>query len=66
MNSLKFRPIEDVINDLISKCSDYCYNNWTLHAVGTSSDSEFMFLLINGEGKEKRITINCFEEAYNE
>ena len=59
---IKFRPIEKVINDLIMKCSDYCYNGWTLHAVGTSSDSEFMFLLVNAEGIEKRISINCFEE----
>ena len=62
---LKFRPIEKVINDLIIKCADYCYEGWRLHAVGTSSDSEFMFLLINNEGKEKRISIKCFEGDNN-
>ncbi|MBO5712015.1 MAG: hypothetical protein J6R47_04180 [Acholeplasmatales bacterium] len=59
---IKFRPIEKVINDIITKCSDYCYNGWTLHAIGTSSDHKFTFMVVNSEGKEKRIEINQFEE----
>ena len=58
----KFRPIEKVIDDLITICSDYYYHGWTVHAFGTSSDHEFIFLLVNNEGKEKRIKIKCFEE----
>lgn len=59
---IKFRPIENVVNDLIIKTSDYCYKGWRLQAVGTSSDHTFLFLLIDSAGNEKRISINCFEE----
>ena len=59
---LKFRPIEKVVNDLIIKCADYCYNGWTLHAIGTSSTHKFIFILVNTEGKEKHIEIDQFEE----
>ena len=61
---IKFRRIEKVINDLIIKCSDYCYNNWTLHAIGTTSTHKFSFILINEKGQEKRIEINQFEEDH--
>ena len=61
---IKFRPIEKVINDLITGCSDYCYKNWTLHAIGTTSTHKFSFILINEKGEEKRIEINQFEEDH--
>ena len=63
---IKFRPIEKVINDLIIKCSDYCYNGWTLHAIGTTSTHKFSFILINEKGEEKRIEINQFEEDHKD
>lgn len=59
---IKFRPIEKVINDLIIECTDYCYNGWTLHAIGTTSTHKFSFMLVDGSGNEKRIEINQFEE----
>ena len=62
MNTLRFRSIEKIVNDLIIKTADYCYNNWTLHAVGTTSDHQFMFLLTDAEGHEARIGIDCFEK----
>ena len=40
--SIKFRPIEKIVNDLIIKCSDYCYNGWTLHAIG-DSQNQYVF-----------------------
>lgn len=63
---IKFRPIEKVINDLIIKCSDYCYSGWILQAIGTSSDHKFIFMLVNSEGKEKRIEINQFEDGHKD
>ena len=58
---IKFRPIENVINDLIIQCSDYCYNGWTLHAIGTTSTHKFSFMLVDENGNEKRVEINQFE-----
>ena len=62
---IKFRPIEKIINDLIIKCSDYCYNGWTLHAIG-DSQNQYVFRLVDKDGKEKDIRIDCYEEDNNE
>lgn len=59
---IKFRPIEEIVNDLIIKCADYCYNGWRLHAIGTTSTHKFSFILIDDKGNERQIKINQFEE----
>ena len=60
--SIKFRSIEKIVEDLILQTSDYCYEGWTLHAIGTTSDHKYSFLLSNEKGKEMRIEIDQFEE----
>ncbi len=64
--SVKFRTIESIMNELILATSNYCYEGWRLHAVGTSSDHSFLLLLVNDQGKEKRINIDCFEKENND